>query len=84
MVSEEKINKDYELTSFQKKELSKLYKNNVRIIDFFVDDEDDDLVLKIKDDTTVIEQFVICKNEDVYFSCIGKFDSNLDRLEKVN
>lgn len=84
MVKEEKINKDYDLTDFQKKELSNLYQKGVEIIDFYVDDEDNDLVLYITDDDTTIENFIICEETDVYFSRIGKHDDNLDTLKKIN
>ena len=84
MVKEEKINKDYELTDFQKKELSNLYQKGAIIIDFYVDDEDNDLVLYVKDDSTVIENYIICEEDDVYFSRIGRYDSSLDKLEKIN
>lgn len=84
MVKGEKINKDYDLTDFQKKELSNLYQKGVEIIDFYVDDEDNDLVLYITDTDKVIENFIICEETDVYFSRIGKHDSSLDTLKKIN
>ncbi|MEX0595852.1 MAG: hypothetical protein WD512_05060, partial [Candidatus Paceibacterota bacterium] len=70
----EKIKKDYDhiLTDFQKSELSKLYNQKVGIIDFYVDEDDNDLYLVILDDEYQVESFHICPQEDVFFSCIGK------------
>lgn len=84
MVKEEKINKDYNLTDFQKKVLSNLYEKNTVIIDFYVDEEDNDLVLYVTDNDSVIECFIICEETDVYFSRIGRHDSKLDKLEKIH
>jgi hypothetical protein len=82
----EKIIKDYEycLSDFQKQELCKLYEKGLKVIDFYVVDDNDELYLKTIDNKIKIESVIIHKEDDVFFSCIGKYDYNLDQLVKIN
>lgn len=84
MVTEEKINNDYSLSDFQKRELAKLFSKGTKVIDFYVDFDDNDLMVCYKNDDVVVESYIICENDDVFFSRVHKADKNLDMLVKIN
>jgi len=80
----EKIIKDNNLTTFQILELSKLREMDIEILDYSINSEDNDLMIKTVDNDILIENYMICERDDVFISIIGKSDSSLDKIEKIN
>lgn len=83
MVAERNVVESYTLTKFQKESIKELFKDDIKVIDHFLDG-DRDLVLIIQDDEFVIEHFIICPQEDVFFCAIGKKDPFMDQYIRIN
>lgn len=70
------------LTEFQLEELNKLFDKDINVIDYSFDDND--LILKVKDNEIVVEHYIICNEDDVFFSAIGKQEDSENKLFKIN
>lgn len=80
----DKIEKSYELSCFQKNILDVIFSKNICVTDFYMADEDNDLILCLESEDNIIDMYIICENTDVYFSRIGKYDETLDELKKID
>lgn len=82
MVTAKDILKDNSLTEFQVNKIKKLFEEGLTIIDWSVEWRGD-LTLIITDNEYITESLLICPQEDMFFSAIGKKDSVLDTFFKT-